>query len=72
MQVKEDEKEDAKSDASFPCELTILPTCIFNTKDPIILGVEVKEGIAKVRFFSRRLVWLWCAGELVRGVSMGT
>jgi hypothetical protein len=28
--------------------LQILPTCIFNQKDPIILGVEVMEGIAKV------------------------
>lgn len=26
----------------------IIPTCIFNKKDPIVLGVEVVEGIAKV------------------------
>lgn len=26
----------------------ILPTCVFNKKDPIVVGVEVKEGIAKV------------------------
>lgn len=26
----------------------ILPTCVFNKKDPIVVGVEVREGIAKV------------------------
>ncbi len=49
MQVKENEQEAAKSDAVFPCILKILPTCVFNTKDPIVLGVDVVEGIAKVR-----------------------
>ncbi|KAL4860126.1 Eukaryotic translation initiation factor 5B [Chlorella vulgaris] len=46
--VKEEEQEAAKLTAVFPCVLKILPTCIFNQKDPIILGVEVMEGIAKV------------------------
>ena len=36
-------------DAVFPCVLEILPTAVFNKKDPIILGVEILEGIAKVR-----------------------
>lgn len=49
MQVKEQEQEAAKGDAVFPCILKILPTCVFNTKDPIVLGVDVVEGIAKVR-----------------------
>ena len=40
-QVKEEEQEAAKLTAVFPCVLKILPTCIFNQKDPIILGVEV-------------------------------
>jgi translation initiation factor 5B len=34
-----------------PCSCTapqILPTCIFNKKDPIVLGVDVVEGIAKI------------------------
>jgi translation initiation factor IF-2 len=30
------------------CLVQIIPTCIFNKKDPIVLGVEVMEGIAKV------------------------
>lgn len=47
--MKEEEQEAARFDAVFPCVLSILPTCIFNKKDPIVLGVEVVEGIAKVR-----------------------
>ncbi|KAK9830542.1 hypothetical protein WJX72_012372 [[Myrmecia] bisecta] len=47
-QVKEEEQEAAKLEAVFPCILRILPTCIFNKKDPIVLGVDVEEGIAKV------------------------
>lgn len=48
MQVKEEEQEAAKFDAIFPCILKILPNCVFNKKDPIIVGVEIAEGIAKV------------------------
>jgi translation initiation factor 5B len=50
VQVKDAEQEAAKTDAVFPCILKILPTCVFNTKDPIVLGVDVVEGIAKVRY----------------------
>ena len=46
--VKEDRKKETEMDATFPCVLKILPTCIFNKKDPIVLGVEVLGGIAKV------------------------
>ncbi|KAJ9511273.1 hypothetical protein QJQ45_017131, partial [Haematococcus lacustris] len=42
------EQEAARFLAVFPCILKIMPTCIFNQKDPIVLGVEVVEGIAKV------------------------
>jgi len=34
--------------AVFPCVLKIMPTCIFNKKDPIVIGVNVVEGIVKV------------------------
>ena len=43
-----EEQEAAKLVAIFPCRLKILPGCVFNAKDPIVLGVEVVEGIAKV------------------------
>ncbi|GAB4816828.1 hypothetical protein N2152v2_003874 [Parachlorella kessleri] len=46
--VKEEEQEAAKLDAVFPCVLKIMPTCVFNKKDPIVLGVEVVDGIAKI------------------------
>lgn len=34
--------------AVFPCVLNILPNSVFNQKDPIIMGVEVMDGILKV------------------------
>ncbi len=46
--MKEDEQAAARLEAVFPCILKIIPTCIFNKKDPIVLGVDVIEGIAKV------------------------
>ena len=61
MQTKEAEQEAAKLDAVFPCILKIMPTCIFNKKDPIVLGVEVEEGIAKVRT-RRSLLDIWGEG----------
>lgn len=41
-------REEASAVAVFPCIIKILPQHIFNQKDPIILGVEVVEGILKV------------------------
>ncbi|KAL3150312.1 hypothetical protein ABBQ32_000160 [Trebouxia sp. C0010 RCD-2024] len=46
--VKDEEQEAAKFDAVFPCILRIIPQMVFNKKDPIIVGVDVEEGIAKV------------------------
>ncbi len=45
---KASEQAAARAHAAFPCVLKILPTCVFNKKDPIVLGVEVEEGIAAV------------------------
>jgi len=47
-EVRQSEKRAASADAVFPCILSILPNCIFNKKDPIILGCEVVEGQARV------------------------
>lgn len=50
--IKEEKKKEAADDAVFPCVLKILPNCIFNKKDPIVLGVDVLEGIVKVCFIA--------------------
>jgi translation initiation factor 5B len=45
--LKEEKKESAE-EAVFPCVLKIMPNCVFNKKDPIVFGVDILEGIAKV------------------------
>eukprot|EP01026_Neomeris_dumetosa_P062982 TRINITY_DN5971_c0_g1_i6.p1 TRINITY_DN5971_c0_g1~~TRINITY_DN5971_c0_g1_i6.p1 ORF type:complete len:171 (-),score=22.58 TRINITY_DN5971_c0_g1_i6:252-764(-) len=47
-EVKIQEQEAARNEAVFPCILSILPECVFARKDPIVVGVEIVEGIAKV------------------------
>lgn len=46
--VKDEKRKDAAEEAVFPVVLKILPNCIFNKKDPIVLGVEIVDGIAKI------------------------
>lgn len=46
--LKEEKKKEAADEAVFPCVLKIVPDCVFNKKDPIILGVDVLEGILRV------------------------
>ncbi|XVF45846.1 hypothetical protein PTKIN_Ptkin02bG0239800 [Pterospermum kingtungense] len=46
--LNEERKKEAVDEAVFPCILKILPDCVFNYKDPIILGVDILEGIARV------------------------
>ncbi|GKY98785.1 hypothetical protein MPSEU_000834700 [Mayamaea pseudoterrestris] len=41
-------REEASAVAVFPSIIKILPQHVFNQKDPIIVGVEVVEGILKV------------------------
>lgn len=48
--IKEEKKKEAAEEAVFPCVLKILPSCIFNKKDPIVVGVDVLEGVVKVCF----------------------
>ncbi|RWS10007.1 eukaryotic translation initiation factor 5B-like protein, partial [Dinothrombium tinctorium] len=43
--LKQKRKEQYKNIAVFPCKLRILPQFIFNTRDPIIVGVSVEDGI---------------------------
>jgi translation initiation factor 5B len=45
---KAEEKEAAGLDAVFPARLRIVPGCVFNKKDPLVLGCEVVEGQLRV------------------------
>ena len=60
VQVKDEEQEAAKFDAVFPCILRILPACVFNKKDPIIVGVDIEEGIAKVSSLATPFFLAYC------------
>ncbi|XP_011039888.1 PREDICTED: eukaryotic translation initiation factor 5B-like [Populus euphratica] len=46
--LKEERKREAAGEAIFPCVLEMIPEFIFNKKAPIVLGVDVLEGILKV------------------------
>jgi translation initiation factor 5B len=45
-QIKEQKKEESKLLAVFPCVLR--PIAVFNKKDPIVVGVDVVEGVLKL------------------------
>ncbi|XP_073840916.1 eukaryotic translation initiation factor 5B [Musca autumnalis] len=47
-ELKQKKREEFKSIAVFPCKLKILPQFIFNSRDPIVMGVMVENGIVKV------------------------
>lgn len=47
-EIAEKRRRDAANIAVFPAIVKILPQHIFNQKDPIIVGMEVVEGILKV------------------------
>ncbi|KAK4434141.1 Eukaryotic translation initiation factor 5B [Sesamum alatum] len=46
--LKEEKKKEAADEAVFPCVLKIIPNCVFNKKDPIVLGVDILEGVARI------------------------
>ena len=46
--LREARRAEAEAVAVFPCVLKILPQHIFNKKDPIVMGVEVVDGILKL------------------------
>jgi translation initiation factor 5B len=45
---KKARQEEVKDDVVFPCILKVLQEHVFNKKDPIILGVDVSEGVLRV------------------------
>lgn len=44
----EERKKDRMKEAIFPCSLKIVPKGVFHKYDPVIVGVDVEEGILKV------------------------
>ncbi|OQV23519.1 Eukaryotic translation initiation factor 5B [Hypsibius exemplaris] len=47
-ELKAQRREENKHLAIFPCKLKILPQFVFNSRDPIVVGVVVEAGILKV------------------------
>lgn len=46
--IKKKRREEVADEVVFPCICQIIPSFVFNKKDPIILGVEVVDGILRV------------------------
>ncbi|KAJ3113786.1 hypothetical protein HDU96_002925 [Phlyctochytrium bullatum] len=46
--LEEQRRKDQAPQAVFPCILKIIPGMVFNKRSPIIMGVDVVEGILKV------------------------
>lgn len=44
---KRKKQEEFKNIAVFPCKLRVLPQFIFNSRDPIVVGVSVEAGLVK-------------------------
>lgn len=47
-QIKAQKKEEAAAEAVFPVRLKILPEYIFNKSKPIVMGVDILEGVLKI------------------------
>ncbi|XP_058124542.1 eukaryotic translation initiation factor 5B [Anopheles ziemanni] len=46
-EIKQRKRDEFKQIAVFPCKLKILPQFVFNSRDPIVMGVIVEAGIVK-------------------------
>lgn len=46
-ELKNKKREEFKNIAVFPCKLRILPQFVFNSRDPIVVGVVVEAGVVK-------------------------
>ena len=47
QELREQKRKEYEHIAVFPCRLRVLPNCIFNTRDPIVVGVVVEDGVVK-------------------------
>lgn len=45
--VKQRLRDQHRNVAVFPCRLSIVPDCVFNARDPIVVGVRVEEGLLR-------------------------
>ncbi|XP_026476183.1 eukaryotic translation initiation factor 5B-like isoform X2 [Ctenocephalides felis] len=46
-ELKQRKRDEFKNIAVFPCKLKVLPQYVFNSRDPIVMGVMVEAGIVK-------------------------
>nr|CAH7725665.1 unnamed protein product [Callosobruchus chinensis] len=46
-ELRQRKREEFKHIAVFPCKLRVLPQFVFNSRDPIVMGVMVEAGIVK-------------------------
>ncbi|CAH1987865.1 unnamed protein product [Acanthoscelides obtectus] len=46
-ELRQRKREEFKHVAVFPCKLRVLPQFVFNSRDPIVMGVMVEAGIVK-------------------------
>ncbi|XP_076362546.1 eukaryotic translation initiation factor 5B isoform X1 [Tachypleus tridentatus] len=46
-ELKQKKREEFRQVAVFPCKLRILPQFIFNSRDPIVIGVSIESGVLK-------------------------
>jgi translation initiation factor 5B len=44
----EQKKRDMAPQAVFPCILNIVPGCVFNKRSPLVIGIDVVEGVLRV------------------------
>ena len=46
--LMEQKRRDMAPQAVFPCILNIVPGCVFNKRSPLVIGVDVVEGVLRV------------------------
>jgi translation initiation factor 5B len=47
-ELKAKKRDEFKHIAVFPCKIKILPQFIFNTRDPIVIGVVIEAGVVSI------------------------
>ena len=47
QELRDQKRREFEAVAIFPCKLRIIPDYVFNTRDPIVVGVVVEAGLVK-------------------------